>query len=398
MRRSPREKLPRTDAEVLARALREEKQRQDKRKRQRRAVNVWAQVRRYLDKRVLLALALLLVIIIADGVRRENREFEARLTELSGEVWWAESESDSEQLAEEGHRFVDGNSIRTGPEATATLHFPDGSFVTMEPDTEMVVRLLEYNRAGKWRMRSLYVKAGKIINGISPEFGQDSEFRVYTPTCVAAVRGTVFYVEQDPYGQEGQVACYEGTVSTRGHSGFGVSVTPGDVAYVPRGGQPDAYAAQEIGQEPDFGVGALWEPPPGAGPLQRFEYGVTYMLNAPLNILGIGKAGWALGTLDAARRTTCQTALSKLNNYFYSAREIPDYLDPATLQPLRIDPKMRRAILEEFHGGAISFYETQPRTRSFTLYVRARDRNRTLYKLTSAGVQKATPQEEQLYP
>ena len=147
--------------------------------------------------------------------------------------------SESEQVrgapATVHQRLVDGSVVGTGPNSSATLTFADGSVLVVGPESLMTVKLLEYNRGGAWRMRSFYLKVGRLWGSVSPNFGKDSQLRVYTPASVAAVRGTIFMVEQARAGDLSTVACAQGDMAVAGFSGNPVPLPGVTQSQVPRG-------------------------------------------------------------------------------------------------------------------------------------------------------------------
>ena len=58
---------------------------------------------------MLVGLGIILVLVIADGVRRENQEFETTLSTFSGGVWVQEAEATNPAPAVIGEKLVDGN-------------------------------------------------------------------------------------------------------------------------------------------------------------------------------------------------------------------------------------------------------------------------------------------------
>jgi|LSQX01.2.fsa_nt_gb ferric-dicitrate binding protein FerR (iron transport regulator) len=389
-----RKKKPQTDAEVLLDALAgvEKREKKKARVRRRKPRTGW---KRYADPRILVGLAILLVAILADGVRRENQEFEATIVELAGRVTVAEGEFTATWPAQLQMKLSDGYVVRTGTGATATLSWPDGSLLMLRPDTQLTIKLLEYNRAGAWRGRSFYLKVGQVLAKVAPGFGPRSEMRVYTPVSVAAVRGTVFSMAQDRTGSQTTVACADGKVRAAGLVGEPLDLPGGEHCVIEKGKPPrppTLYSFDEA-RAMGFGYGALWTPPPQASRLQLLEYGFTQMLAAPMTILGIGKCGWAFGAIDSARRSAALEALRRLRNHLEGTAEYPPVVDCATLRELGLDPKERDQILTQFNNYALERYYGLDAGRSFVLYARARDKARTLYRVSPQGVERATEEE-----
>jgi hypothetical protein len=212
---------------------------------------------------------------------------------------------------------------------------------------------------------------------------------------VAAVRGTVFSVTQNRQGTEATIACADGTVRTSGLVGYPMDL-PGGMRCDIRRGQPATrpiFYTRDEQKALGFGTGALWEPPPNASRLQIVEYAVNQMLAGPLTVLGIGKCGWAFGAIDATRRTAALEALRRLRLHLEGSPEYPGVVNIATLEELMITPKERNEILTQFNGFALERYICVEYGRSFVMYVRARDKARTMYKLTPAGPERVGPEE-----
>jgi hypothetical protein len=380
---------PKNEAEMIAQALKEIKVQQEKRakiipKFYRRILPEW------LDRRVAFGLLAVLVIIIGDGVRRENEEFVAVLGQAQGVVTCAASGDVAAQPAALKSRFEDGNIIATGDGAYATLEFPDGSTVTLAPNTVFEVRLLEYSRGGRWRTRNFRLLAGSISAKVSQFFGAGSDMRVYTPAAVAAVRGTQFNVAYDPAAKQATVSCADGTVTYTGWAGQAVQVGPNTESRVTYGEAAFPPAQKEV---VPFSAAAMI-PDKEAPFLKRVELTITFFLDLPLSVMGIGRCSWGVGAADYARRTAAQEALRLIHvNIESQAGGYPSFIDPCTLAELNIPAKYLKRITTPLYGGGIErYYQSGD---SFTIYARARDKARTVYKLSSYGIERVTPEEAQ---
>jgi ferric-dicitrate binding protein FerR (iron transport regulator) len=381
-----------TDSEIMLEALTWAKKRNDRKRgiRRRNAASGW---KRFVDTRTFIVVGVLLVLVIADGVRRENTEFQATLSTFQGQVTVQDSDAANPTAAVLGEKLVDGNVVSTGDNASANLTFPDGSVLLVQPNSIMAIKLLEYNRGAAWRARAFYLKVGTVLAHVSPHFGHQSELKVYTPSSVAAVRGTIFSVTQDRVLDDTVVACAEGEVRVHGFSGdYVADVTAKTTCDVRRGAPPNRPGWMDPQQSAVLGDTILWQPPPNASKLQVFEYGVNQFLNAPLNILGIGKCGWALGAVDSARRSAAMEALKKLGQQLEGNGEYPTYLNPGTLAELNMDPAARKQILDQLYGNAIDRYIPES-GRDYLIYARARDKDRTAFKLTTHGLEFCTKEE-----
>jgi len=90
---------PQSEEEMLQEAFAGVAAGLDKRDKQRKKRQRKFMLPAWLDSRVLLGLAIIVIVIIADAVRRENQEFTAALTGFSGQVTVQASEDAAEQWA-----------------------------------------------------------------------------------------------------------------------------------------------------------------------------------------------------------------------------------------------------------------------------------------------------------
>ena len=100
--------------------------------------------------------------------------------------------------------------IYTGKSSSATIVFPDGSAIQLEPKTRFTIQLLEY--AGGQRRRSFSLHYGSVVARISHFFGAGSKASISTPTAVAAARGTGFRLSYDALTALTTLAVTDGTV------------------------------------------------------------------------------------------------------------------------------------------------------------------------------------------
>jgi hypothetical protein len=261
----------------------------------------------------------------------------------------------------------------------------------VDRDTTLKIKRLEYNRAGAWRSRSFYVMAGRIFARVGEHFGQDSKMNVYTPACVAAVRGTRFSVTVDAERQQTRTVCGDGRVQVTGFNGAATYVgTTGD-ARCQAGAGPSRPVVAPMADLRSFQHASLNEiirPEPWHTLLGLT---VTQLLDAPLSILGVGKCSWFIGSIDAARRARTQSALRLIQANLEGDTSYPLWIDPATLAQLKIvDPGAVPRILNSFDGAALESYWSNGRT--YLITARSRDRKRTRYELTVSVIREAADQ------
>jgi len=98
------------------------------------------------------------------------------------------------RLAKSGETLADGDSISTGEKATAVVELADGSRLKLRESGRLALKLpgpREPSTEILLSLGSVFAKVAKQLHG--------AEFRVRTPSAVAAVRGTQFFTA---YGRE----------------------------------------------------------------------------------------------------------------------------------------------------------------------------------------------------
>ncbi len=383
---------PTTEDELLAQAFEDVRKHEEKKEKRRRR-GIPRLLPQWLDARIIWGLLIVIVVIIADGVRRENQEFRATVISMVGQAQMLTQRGGQRQMLTAGATLEDNNVVVTGPRSQVVLDFPDGSVITIGENADFTIKLLEYNRGGRWRARSFFVAAGQVWARISPNFGAKSELKLYTPASVAAVRGTTFSVYAVPGGQQSEVMCAQGYVDVRGWTGQTVGVPQFGGTVVNAGMPPPPPRPLPPAAQYSFSREELMKPIPPELWLKTFELTVTQTLSAPLDILGIGKASWAVGAADFARRTATAEGLRQLRLFIEGFTSYPEYVNPATLEELTIDPENVMQILEQLNGRALESYQQTGGGRGFVIYARARDKKRTLYMIDPTGVQRIKEQQ-----
>jgi len=391
-----KKKKPKSEEEMLADALAAVKKDQERKTRTRRKKyrRWWPE---WLDRRVVIGLAIVLFAIIADGVRREDLEFYATVTKVYGRVYVQSSATARSEPLEVGARLADRNVVQTDSGSSVVLEFPDGSVITVAPDSRLVVKMIEYSRGGAWRGRSFFLSVGQVWARVSPRFGKGSEMRVYTPSSVAAVRGTTFSVYQPARGQATSIQCAQGMVSAVGFRGAPILVPANTVTSVSVGQAAQRPRRLARDQQWSFNQMDLTKPIPPEYWLETFELTITQLLDAPLTILGIGKCSWGVGSADFARRAATLEGLRLLHQHLEGDITYPQYVNPATLAEVGLSGEHARRILSVFHGDALELYRPLADQRGFIVFVHSRDKARTPYKLTSYGPQRAQEGEINRY-
>lgn len=144
------------------------------------------------------------------------------LTVLSGEVTVKHLDADAFVVATDGEVIAAGDTVRTGADARALITYFEGSSVTLEPDTALVVDSAEVRGGGTIvLMTQLFGRTWhvvtKLVNG-------QSRYDVDTPASTASVRGTRFLV--DVTVDETTISTAEGRVVAAVPAGAGIVEVP----------------------------------------------------------------------------------------------------------------------------------------------------------------------------
>jgi hypothetical protein len=359
-------------------------------KRARREGKRRARVRwwQYLDRRILIAAGVILVILIGDGVRRENREFAARLIGFTGQVSLVDSKGAAIGL-EQGARLTAGATVRTGPDAKATLQLEDGSRIVVTSDSELTVRGLDYNRGAQYRDHAFLVSRGQAMAAVGSRFGADSELTVGTPGAVAAVRGTTFLVRYDPLQEQTYAATRQGEVQLTGNGLQWQPVPPGKYCGVDAAGA--VYPAQPLPEATaqEFLAAGELNLPESTDPfMRRVEFGLNRALDPVLSILGIGRASWGILAGNRARLEAARLAARDLYTVLEGTTEAPARVNLLTLEELGLSATRRDLMLKQLAGYRLEGYVSDG--RDYVLTVRAKDRAKSRFLVTRKGVQNVT--------
>ncbi len=391
MARKPKYERPLTPEEQVLKAVRDSNARHEqevKRQRKRHSNYRMGLMGAFPDwiRKVLKVALFIAIVLILDGVRRESLEFSARIASYGGQVQIQKADIPGWEPVASDTALLDGDMVTTGPSSYAVLVFSDGSAVQLEPNTQFVVRVLDFARGGQ-RDRSFMVNYGTITARISSFFGVSSLATVCSPTSVAAARGTGFRVTYDPNTRQTRLQVHNGVVDFQ--SGYSLVRSTGGQEvnseyyemFRPR--RASGTALSYVGGQ--LNSMSIHEKEPGT--LQDTEYRLNAFCDPLLQLIGLAPGGWGYNSVDFARRGACMEALRKLQSAIEAVgiQGIPVYLNPVTLEELRLSDKESKAILNTFSDMMLQSYVKTGMDR-YTIYARARDRKKTLYELTDSSL------------
>ena len=138
------------------------------------------------------------------------------LTIIGGAVDARASATDEFRPIADGALLRAGMTIRTGPYSYAVLTYFEGSTVSIDPGTTLVIEALEANPDGT-TIIAMRQDIGRTWHSVAKLLHQGSKYEVRTPSATAQVRGTMFAVgvEADEQGEVvTTVETTEGAVAT----------------------------------------------------------------------------------------------------------------------------------------------------------------------------------------
>lgn len=151
-----------------------------------------------------------------------------------------------------GERLPAQAQLRTGPRASVTLEFDDGSRVLVRQASELRLVRSDRRLLDGGFMVELELLRGGLENMVIPRRRPaETRFEIHTPAAVAAVRGTQFRVHADPGTTwtevlDGAVQVGNSTGAVRADAGFGTVAQAGQAPAPPR----PLLAAPDLSQLP----------------------------------------------------------------------------------------------------------------------------------------------------
>ncbi len=136
-----------------------------------------------------------------------------------------------------GQQLSAGTALITGANSKLHIKFADGSIVSMQPNSTMKLDALSMYSGGGMVDTKLRLQQGKLETEANPAHVRGNQMQIFTPSAVAAVRGTKFRVSTDDVSihqetLEGQVALIAAGETVAVDKGFG-SLSEGGNAPLP---------------------------------------------------------------------------------------------------------------------------------------------------------------------
>ncbi|HEV8671945.1 MAG TPA: FecR family protein [Candidatus Limnocylindria bacterium] len=134
------------------------------------------------------------------------------VTIISGDIQVRHGASGSFVTATDGEVLIAGDAVRTGDGSRAVLTYFEGSTVSVEPNSELVVETASALADGS-TVVVMQQNFGRTWHVVTKLIMGNSKYEVKTPASTASVRGTAFQVDSD--ADRTVVTTTEGTVVDR---------------------------------------------------------------------------------------------------------------------------------------------------------------------------------------
>lgn len=329
---------------------------------------------------------MVLLVLVGDGIRRENAEMGARLASVSGGVTITGGAGGYPRGAAAKAALAEGDVVATVQNGNAVILMADGSSLQLEPNSQVEIRRLGYSRGGV-RDRSVMLRAGAVTVNLAEHYGKRSQMYVCTPTAVAVgTAGSGFRVFFEPSQRITFLQTADGQLQLRTPAGT-LDASDGRMAqatgYELRGVQDLPLESVSVLRKQLAGLSVHARPP---GFIAGIESGLNAGLDGGLQTLGFAPGTWNYDHADWVRRATCTRMLRDLSAQCADDMEgTPAFLNAVTLEELKQSGPERDRILSAFAGKMVERYEKQGKD-GCVIRVRARDRGRTLYESSPNGI------------
>ncbi|TAM55885.1 MAG: peptidase M23 [Paraburkholderia sp.] len=97
-----------------------------------------------------------------------------------------------------GRVLGENDAVSTGPNGFATLELADGSYVSLTPNTSIVLSILRKMALTDANDRVIELEHGEVSTEVTHAKQSADRFEIHTPAIVAGVRGTHFRVQMSP--------------------------------------------------------------------------------------------------------------------------------------------------------------------------------------------------------
>jgi len=149
-----------------------------------------------MNRRILISISIICITLLAcsnNVLGQEDSSPSATVTRVSGEAMAQKGGASVWNPITQGDVLSGGDTIRTSPASKVRIQFPSGSIIEVNEMTSLTIRQLAAKTAKEEGAEEVFLLKGRI-KAIVEKLDKKTAFEVKTPTAVAGVRGTIFYV------------------------------------------------------------------------------------------------------------------------------------------------------------------------------------------------------------
>jgi len=120
----------------------------------------------------------------------------AKVSFVKGDVQYKPKDSGRWRELRLNDVVLQGASIKTGDASAAEITFEDSTTLILRSNTALEVRT-SATKGFVYAVRDFFLRAGRTVSKLKEATGTEPRFKIYTPSSVAAARGTEFSVSVD---------------------------------------------------------------------------------------------------------------------------------------------------------------------------------------------------------
>jgi len=148
-----------------------------------------------ISRTLILLIASIFLFVTVPPAFSQTTPLKVTIIATSGEVLVLKKDATQWQAAQPGDILTEGDTIKTLGGAKAELQFPSGSSIVLNEETSLAIESLALKTytPKKEEKTEVFLIDGKI-KAIIEKLDKDRQFEIKTPTAIAGVRGTIFYL------------------------------------------------------------------------------------------------------------------------------------------------------------------------------------------------------------
>ena len=184
-------------------------------------------------------LTLLLALLLASCSQGAEAADVATVSDVSGTVEWLEAEGQEWQPLEEDARLTPGAAVRTGPDGSARLDFPDDSNVYLSSDAKMEIEQINFGDDAE-RVIHVVQQSGVVRHTVHNGDSEPVQYTVSSPHGEARSLAGVFTLDAgEDNAAESRLIVSEGLVNCS-NAGVGVEIGAGRMTFLRANEAPEA--------------------------------------------------------------------------------------------------------------------------------------------------------------